>query len=793
MIMKKRLIVFLAIVSAMAMMFGAPAEKGNISNIIASPPSEEAADQEETVRFVELESIPCSENTTLMVYLCGSNLEELCASATLDLLEMAFSGFDTERLNIVVMAGGARGWATPLISPRATGIYQIGQGGIMCLYNDGTVYNMGSPDTLTMFMQYTYDNFPSERYAMILWNHGGGAIGGICNDMITSDALSMQDLAQAFQNSPFAGERKLSWIGFDACMMGSAEVAAIMAPYAEYMIASEEFEPGTGWDYAFLKDWSPEESAAETGKRIAELYIAACGQGGARANYTMSCVDLSQLDAVAENLDGYMKSISVAQDNFAEISRMRRGLLSFGRNEESPDSDYDLIDLGRMVDGLSRIENGDQSEPVQKALKDCVVVSLSTNGDEELSGLTLYFPYYNKNMYYMIKNYYPALTLSAGYADFVTAFGTRLIGLQGNDGTWGAVNNVSVGEVHRDNRTIVSLQLTEKQQAEAVEAELLALQKVQGNEGWRLVATQEASINEYGKVTGEYVHTNLFVTDKDGKPMYDVPLLYVRRDDGRIAVPVMLYRGDEAPVSARLICSLDAATNRLDIETAYIYDEGIDGYSPRLTADIADYDRISYAAEERAETGYDEGGDGPLRPYEEWTVIASREYGWDNTGDWSLRFVRDQLDVKTLAVLYRITDIYNNVYLSHSIGIAGEGREEKVIFVDYDDNRQILIDQSNVNLSPKGILLMEVRNISDSETLVRVAKASIDGTEHDMDIPVQGNGKNGGLKPGEAQMSFIMLPVDGKLTDVDVRLELELTKPDTDEKENMEVRITGRM
>jgi hypothetical protein len=32
--------------------------------------------------------------------------------------------------------------------------------------------------------------------------------------------------------------------------MGSAEVASILAPFAEYMIASEETEPGDGWDYA---------------------------------------------------------------------------------------------------------------------------------------------------------------------------------------------------------------------------------------------------------------------------------------------------------------------------------------------------------------------------------------------------------------------------------------------------------------------------------------------------------------------------------------------------------------
>lgn len=428
-----------------------------------------------------------------------------------------------------------------------------------------------------------------------------------------------------------------------------------------------------------------------------------------------------------------------------------------------------------------------------QAVSQLRVVSLSTLNNVDVSGLSLYFPYYNKEMYYEIQDFYPDLALSAGYADFVASFGKRLIGFQGTDGAWGAVNNVSIGNVHRDNRTIISMQLTEKQQAESMEAELLALQKTEDNDGWRLVATQDAYINEHGSVTGEYVHTNLFVTDENGAPLYDVPLLYVRRDDGRLSIPVVLYRGEEEAVSARLICNLGSGTNQLNIEVAYLYDEGIDGYSPRLTAELSDYDRIAYVAEEKAETYYDESEDSPLRPYEEWTVLASREYSWNTSENWSLRFIKDKLDVKTISVLFKITDVYNDIYLSHSIGIAGGQRDENVLFVEYDDNHRILINQSNIYLSPRGILLMEIQNISGAETVVHVTKASINGTEHELDIQVYGNGEHGGLNPEETQMSFIMLPTEEELTDVNIRLEMELEDPAANNAEKLEVRITGQI
>ncbi|MCR5235609.1 MAG: hypothetical protein K6E34_00220 [Lachnospiraceae bacterium] len=34
------------------------------------------------------------------------------------------------------------------------------------------------------------------------------------------------------------------FIGFDACLMATVETAYMLSPYADYMIASEEFEPG---------------------------------------------------------------------------------------------------------------------------------------------------------------------------------------------------------------------------------------------------------------------------------------------------------------------------------------------------------------------------------------------------------------------------------------------------------------------------------------------------------------------------------------------------------------------
>ena len=66
----------------------------------------------------------------------------------------------------------------------------------------------------------------------------------------------------------------LDLVGFDACLMASLEVASAVYPYATYMIASEEFEPGVGWDWTALEYLAvePAPTAIGLGEEIIESY-----------------------------------------------------------------------------------------------------------------------------------------------------------------------------------------------------------------------------------------------------------------------------------------------------------------------------------------------------------------------------------------------------------------------------------------------------------------------------------------------------------------------------------------
>ena len=104
--------------------------------------------------------------------------------------------------------------------------------------------NMGDPLTLSSFLNYGFDFFPADSYSLILWDHGGGPVLGYGVDENFRDLLTLDELSEALEDSVGAHMTKLEWIGFDACLMSSLEVASVLAPYANYMIASQETEPG---------------------------------------------------------------------------------------------------------------------------------------------------------------------------------------------------------------------------------------------------------------------------------------------------------------------------------------------------------------------------------------------------------------------------------------------------------------------------------------------------------------------------------------------------------------------
>ncbi|CDJ29754.1 LOW QUALITY PROTEIN: uncharacterized protein EMH_0052380 [Eimeria mitis] len=117
--------------------------------------------------------------------------------------------------------------------------------------------DMNDPEVLGTAVTRFLDIFPSRHYAVVLWNHGSAWAGfGDDESNPNNQPMSIHDIAVGLKNGISRSKLgkvdrsfRLSLLGFDACLMGSYDVLEALAPLTHFFLASEENEPGHGWNY----------------------------------------------------------------------------------------------------------------------------------------------------------------------------------------------------------------------------------------------------------------------------------------------------------------------------------------------------------------------------------------------------------------------------------------------------------------------------------------------------------------------------------------------------------------
>ena len=78
---------------------------------------------------------------------------------------------------------------------------------------------------------------------------------------------------------------KFDLLGFDACLMASLEMLPIAGQFTRMYLASEDLEPGHGWNYAYLDRLRSNKaiSAAQLGENLMDGFFDHGQQVPARA------------------------------------------------------------------------------------------------------------------------------------------------------------------------------------------------------------------------------------------------------------------------------------------------------------------------------------------------------------------------------------------------------------------------------------------------------------------------------------------------------------------------------
>lgn len=155
------------------------------------------------------------DTATIMVYLCGTDPESRSGMATSDLQEMLNASIG-DKVNLIIETGGTKQWKNSVTSNRTNQIYQVTDKGLLELEKDLGQKAMTDPDTLSHFIQYCHKNFPADRYELILWDHGGGSVGGYGYDEhYPNGTMTLDKIYGALEK----GGSTFDFIGFDACLM----------------------------------------------------------------------------------------------------------------------------------------------------------------------------------------------------------------------------------------------------------------------------------------------------------------------------------------------------------------------------------------------------------------------------------------------------------------------------------------------------------------------------------------------------------------------------------------------
>lgn len=112
----------------------------------------------------------------------------------------------------------------------------------------------GDPRNLASYLAWASQRYPARRRLFVVWNHGAGFMHEPTKDIgyddsSGGDALTMAELRWALEKAGYGGKERLAILGFDACLMSMLEVAYEFAGVADFIVGSQQTEPGDGWPY----------------------------------------------------------------------------------------------------------------------------------------------------------------------------------------------------------------------------------------------------------------------------------------------------------------------------------------------------------------------------------------------------------------------------------------------------------------------------------------------------------------------------------------------------------------
>ena len=301
-------------------------------------------------------------------------------------------------------------------------LLEITSGGATELENMGDI-NTGDPQVLADFITRGITDYPADHYALVISDHGASWPGVGGDESSDLDSLELWELNEAIAGGlEGAGLDKLDLLGFDACLMATYEVASTLAPLADRLLASQELEPGHGWDYSAFAMVGQNGGATvdELGSALIAGFEAQAIDQDDDSEITLSLTDLTQMPAVDAALAEFTGQLIARVDGVAPtVGKTLATTLGFGKSPD-PDSESFMTDLGMLAGeiGVDALDVSDAADDLVRAINDAVVDKVDGQATRGATGLSIYFP---PQPEYYVQDYDEIVTDGA-WIDFLVAY-----------------------------------------------------------------------------------------------------------------------------------------------------------------------------------------------------------------------------------------------------------------------------------------------------------------------------------------------------------------------------------
>ncbi len=254
--------------------------------------------------------------------------------------------------------------------------------------------DMASPAALTDFINWAKTNYPAEHYALVIWDHGSGwkarktsPLRGAVQDETSGTFMSLPDLAKGVADSGVY----FDVINFDACLMGMYEVAYEFGGLTDYMVFSEQTEPGEGDPYQPILS-ALKANPSMTANALAGASVNKYGEfytPNTRVSTTKSAVDMSKLATLDTKLLALVSALKSDPTGTAAVHLAQSSVQQYAYPSNR--------DLWHFSDFLVSSATGTAVKTaageVKTAIDSMVVASRMTGTDVQNShGLAIYLP-----------------------------------------------------------------------------------------------------------------------------------------------------------------------------------------------------------------------------------------------------------------------------------------------------------------------------------------------------------------------------------------------------------------